>query len=273
MPQFGKLPEETLVWVVTNKEARWRSIPLGTDALSDRVTALRCGLDNSNWIDPAKAQWLRLTDEDKARWQEQQRKRERCKALLGREVSERDPPPFNLAIAYELYQALLEPFADEIKGKKLLIVPSGPLSSLPLQVLIIQEPAAPYASSPEDYRNAAWLIKDHAITVLPSVTSLGSLRSPAKANQAEAQSVRDATQTPDVRQPFIGFGDPLVFGPAGIDRRAEEKQSCAKATPPLNQEVAEVEPAGGPISRGGLANVSDIKRQIRCPTRQTSCAR
>ena len=173
VPQFGKLPEETLVWVVTKKEARWRSIPLGTSALSDRVTALRCGLDNSNWIDPAKAHWLQLTDEDKARWQEQQSKREHCKELLGREVSERDPPPFNLATAHELYQALLEPFADEIKDKKLLVVPSGPLSSLPLQVLITKEPAAPYASSPEDYRDAAWLIKDHAITVLPSVTSLG----------------------------------------------------------------------------------------------------
>ena len=267
VPQFGRLPEETLVWVVTKKEARWRSVPLGTSALSDRVTALRCGLDNSNWIDPAKELWLQLTDEDRARWQEQQNKRDHCKQLLGREVSKRDPPPFNLATAHELYQALLEPFADEIKDKKLLVVPSGPLSSLPLQVFITKEPAAPYASSPEDYRDAAWLIKDHAIAVLPSVTSLELLRPPAKASQVEAQSgdVSNATLKGDARQPFIGFGNPLVFGPKGMDRRAEVKQSCAKATPPSNQEVAEVEPAAlGPI-HGGLTTVSDIKRQSPLP--------
>jgi len=264
-PQFGKLPEEALIWAVTNKEARWRSIPLGTSALSDRVTALRCGLDNSNWIDPEKAGWLQLTDEDKARWQEQQRRRKRCKELLGREVSERDPPPFNLAMAHELYHALLEPFADEIHGKKLLVVPSEPLSSLPLQVLIIKEPAAHYASSPEDYRGAAWLIKEHAITVLPAVTSLESLRLSGKASHTEAQSVDVSNATPanDARRPFIGFGNPLLFGVHGADRRAREakdKQTCAKVTPAGGQEVAEVVPP-----RGGLTTVSDIRSQSPLP--------
>ena len=43
--QMGKLPEETIVFAVTRKEARWTSIPLGTRALRERVAALRCGLD------------------------------------------------------------------------------------------------------------------------------------------------------------------------------------------------------------------------------------
>src|SRR5262245_31417906 len=33
-PSNGRLPEETLAWVVTKKEVRWISIPLGTKALA-----------------------------------------------------------------------------------------------------------------------------------------------------------------------------------------------------------------------------------------------
>ena len=34
VPQFGKLPEESLAWVITKEAAAWRSIPLGTRALA-----------------------------------------------------------------------------------------------------------------------------------------------------------------------------------------------------------------------------------------------
>jgi len=57
------------------------------------------------------------------------------------------------------------------------------------------------------YRDAAWLIRRHAVTVLPSVSSLRVLRVLAKGGQAA--------------KPMIGFGDP-VFGqpslPASPDR-------------------------------------------------------
>ena len=45
------------------------------------------------------------------------------------------------------------------------------------------------------YRNAAWLLKRHAVSVLPSVASLKALRSFARTGQ-------------DVK-PLIGFGDPI----------------------------------------------------------------
>ena len=85
MPQFGKLPEESLAWVITKEAAAWRSIPLGTRALADRVAALRCGLDSSSW-DSASG-WPKTTDLDKQRIREQQARRARCKQLLGLEVS------------------------------------------------------------------------------------------------------------------------------------------------------------------------------------------
>jgi hypothetical protein len=43
---------------------------------------------------------------------------------------------FGLALAHELYRALFGEVEDLIVGKHLLIVPSGPLTSLPFQVLV-----------------------------------------------------------------------------------------------------------------------------------------
>src|SRR5262249_2209723 len=93
VPRFRKLPEEALAWVATKEAARWRSIALGTDALADRVAALRCGLDASSWDDAAS--WPQGTAIDKQRIAEQQARRARCKQLLGLEVSSSDWPPFD----------------------------------------------------------------------------------------------------------------------------------------------------------------------------------
>jgi hypothetical protein len=49
--------------------------------------------------------------------------------------------PFDLGRAHELYKALLGPVEDMIGGKHLLIVPSGPLTSLPFGVLVTEAPA------------------------------------------------------------------------------------------------------------------------------------
>jgi hypothetical protein len=77
--------------------------------------------------------------------------------------------------------------AADIKDKKhLIVVPSGALTSLPFQVLITEKPEGTQRLS-----DAAWLIKRHAITVLPSVASLRALRAFAKRTRTG--------------KPFIGF--------------------------------------------------------------------
>jgi hypothetical protein len=81
VPQFNRLPEETLIWVVTNEVAHWHSIPLGTRALSDQVAALRCGLDASNWDDAAG--WPHQTALDQDRKRQQIARRDRCQQFLG----------------------------------------------------------------------------------------------------------------------------------------------------------------------------------------------
>ena len=69
----------------------------------------------------------------------------------------------------ELYEALFGQVEDMIRGKQLLIVPSGPLTQLPFQVLVTAAPAKDGHKAKDANKDAAWLIRDHAITVLPAV--------------------------------------------------------------------------------------------------------
>jgi CHAT domain-containing protein len=238
VPRFGTLPEESLAWVITKETARWMSIPLGTLALSDRVTALRCGLDASSW--------------DTAR--------ERCEQLLGVEASSSQLPPFDPASAYELYQALLAPFADLTSGKHLIIVTSGPLTSLPFQVLVTEKPDASLTGMAR-YQKAAWLALQQPVTVLPSVGSLQALRKlpPSLA-----------------REPYIAFGNPLLDGPNGTDKRAWDKQRCPQDLETLRQRVAVAAkriPGLGVLVRGGSADPKELRAQEPLPeTADELCA-
>ena len=121
-PAGEATPEETFLWVVTKTEAGWIRSALGTSALSREVQGLRCGLDESAWDDKP------------------------CAELTGQGYTDADrdagkPLPFDHARAYELYQALFGQAEDLIKGKQLLIVPSGPLTQLPFQVLVTAPPS------------------------------------------------------------------------------------------------------------------------------------
>ena len=76
---------------------------------------------------------------------------------------------------------------------------SGPLSTLPLNVLVTEAPKAGVAGRLADYRSAAWLGTRQAITVLPSVASLKALRHFAKSGRT--------------RKAYLGIGNPLLEGP------------------------------------------------------------
>jgi CHAT domain-containing protein len=94
--------------------------------------------------------------------------------------------------------------------KILLIVPSGALTSLPFHLLVTEKPAKLVMEVKDIalYRDAAWLIKRQAVSVLPSVASLRALRSFAR----KAESTKA----------MIGFGDP-VFDPAERARTLAER--------------------------------------------------
>jgi tetratricopeptide (TPR) repeat protein/CHAT domain-containing protein len=116
-------------------------------------------------------------------------------------------------------------------------------------------------------KNVAWLIREHALSVLPSVSSLGALRQLAKDSHAS--------------HILIGFGNPLLDGepdeypddgPRAAQARAHER--CAK---PIGQQVASLEGkrrgTRSPVLRGGLADVEQIRFQAPLPeTADELCA-
>jgi len=169
---FLSMRDKSYVFAITREAAVWRELPLGSQSISDQVGRLRLGL-----FDPAP---------DAA-----------AKA-------------FDLAASYDLYAALIGPVEAAIAGKaKLLVVPTGALTSLPFHVLVTKRPDP--ASDPSDrYRQAAWLLNDRAITVLPTVSSLRALRVFARTSRAT--------------RPFIGFGDPQLQRPGAPVKPARSVQ-------------------------------------------------
>jgi CHAT domain-containing protein len=128
---------------------------------------------------------------------------------------------FDLAIAHDLYVVLFAPVEALIKGKHhLILVPSGALTALPFHLLVTEKPASavPLAKNPKDfgiYRDAAWLMKRHAITVLPSVASLKALRVFARKELGT--------------KPMVGFGDP-IFDPDELKTPVGQRTASRTAT-------------------------------------------
>jgi CHAT domain-containing protein/tetratricopeptide (TPR) repeat protein len=232
--QAGRVPEETIVFALTKDEARWASIGLGLSALRERVTALRCGLDAGAWRGSGRRECRDLTGAEPGF------------DSYGEVIAE--TLPFDLARASALYHDLFGGIEDLIQGKRLLIVPSGALTQLPFEVLVTAKPDEALPRS-EAYKKAAWLVQQQAITMLPSVGSLKSLRA-ARANAAGAR--------------FIGFGNPLLDGENGTDKRAWSKQSCRK---PQTREKTQV--AGraefGSVFRNGQLSLEDLRHQPPLP--------
>jgi len=177
--------DKSFLWVLTRERTGWAQLELGGEALAREVTALRMGLDP-------------LAQQDA----------EGATGSLAGIVQ-----GFDLARAHALYKrtlgALESVFAD--KGH-LIIVPTGPLTSLPLQVLVTKPPAD---TGPEAVRNAAWLIREHALSVLPSVPSLSALR--------KLPGDRSALR------PFFGVGDPILQGPDPAERQRSGPRRTAAA--------------------------------------------
>jgi CHAT domain-containing protein/tetratricopeptide (TPR) repeat protein len=239
-PAGKPTPEETFIWVVTKTDVRWARSELGTPALTREVAALRCGLDyQSSWIDSHCSDLLKVSY-----------------THAGHDLFSQ-PLPFDLARAFELYKRLFGQIADLIKDKRLLIVPSGPLTQLPFHVLVTEPPETAFPSSASAYRDVAWLARKHAITVLPAVSSLGALRELAKQSHAT--------------EPYIGFGDPLLDGdPAKFkDDAAAAKLAREKRCDPTQRVASILGLRGGSrvVSRsnGGAVDVADLRTWAPLP--------
>jgi tetratricopeptide (TPR) repeat protein len=166
MVVFALADKESFVFALTRDSFDWKKIPLGADAITRKVAAFRRGLDLGQASDASGKSHL-----------------------------------FDLALANELYAALLGPVEPLVAGKhSLLIAPSGALTALPFHLLVTSRPPAAIPEKIEGYREAAWLLKRQAVSVLPSVGSLKALRGFVQRDQAV--------------KPMTGFGDPQ-FSPSG----------------------------------------------------------
>ncbi len=244
-PAWEPTPAETFVWAVTKTDMRWVRSELGTPELEREVQILRCGLDASAW--------------DGEGWK-------KCRGFTNAEPQldkdgNIDTPslPFQLAHAHSLYKSLFGGVENLIEGKSLLIVPSGPLTQLPFQVLVTKPPQG------GDYKSAAWLARDHALTVLPAASSLMALRREVRPSAAA--------------KPMIGFGNPLLNAAyllngnpkhdAAIRARVQsavDNQRCRDT--PWQRLASLIGRHRGlaPVElRGGLANVEFLRGQDPLP--------
>ncbi|MGQ0671683.1 MAG: CHAT domain-containing tetratricopeptide repeat protein [Hyphomicrobium sp.] len=163
--------EASFVWALTREASQWAPLGAGAGKIAEEVSALRRGLDPL--------------------------------AAPGEPVAATGAPSgavtrgFDLGRSHALYRMVLGPVAPLIARKThLIVVPTGPLTSLPLQVLVTEPP--PAAGGAAALKQAAWLIRRHALSTLPSVASLKALR-----------SARLAGVPP---KPFLGIGDPVLQG-------------------------------------------------------------
>ncbi|RZN11271.1 hypothetical protein CWO91_09130 [Bradyrhizobium genosp. SA-3] len=178
MVLYSIVDKQSYVIAITRDGVDWKEIPLGADALAQKVSAFRRGLDVGKAHDASGKAGL-----------------------------------FDLALANELYAALLGPVEALTKDKRnLLVVPSAALTALPFHLLVTEKPRAAIPDRLEGYRSAAWLLRRQAVSVLPSVISLKSLRAFARSDQGI--------------KPMTGFGDP-VFNPA-LEGPAERRAASGK---------------------------------------------
>jgi len=155
--------KETFVFALTKNKFDWKTIPIGAEQLSQKIAKFRVGLN------PEKFE---------------------------QSLREGNPQQFDLNVAFDLYSELFGPVERLIKDKHdLIIAAAGALTALPFHALVTEKPAEATPVDYVGYRNAAWLVKRHAVTVEPSVASLKALRLFAKKGEAA--------------KPMVGFGDPV----------------------------------------------------------------
>lgn len=114
-------------------------------------------------------------------------------------------PAFNYADAHRLYKGLLGPIESLLAGKNhLVMATSGALAKMPLAVLVRQPVASAQA------RDVAWLIKDMAVSHVPTASGWLSLKRFGK--------------VPASAQPLMAWGDPV------FDAKAPQQLASAGGT-------------------------------------------
>ncbi|MFT0877856.1 CHAT domain-containing tetratricopeptide repeat protein [Rhodopseudomonas sp. G2_2311] len=233
VPANGSEPALVYVWSVRNDGLSWNRIEDIGETVEQTIAALRCGLDTSSWKADrgfgCSAFGLRYTDDD---------------------LLDHRPLPFDTQRASRLFDRLFGPLSNDLLGRDIILVPSGALSSLPLQVLVTQRPRATDGAS-----DVAWLVKSSPVSVVPSVSAFLALRmaaNPSRANRTMA-----------------GFGNPLLDGKSDdpnstrLAREAKNSETCA--TVGQFHVATSVEAAERLQARSPVLDAATLRRQPPLP--------
>jgi CHAT domain-containing protein len=160
-------------WAITADTAAWHRVGIGSGLLGDQIATIRASLSQEATL--------------------------RSAAPLGAGFARPAVQPFDRTGAALLYWEHVEPLMPFLTGvRHLYTVVDGPLTGLPLS-LLVTDMAPGGDDDPETLRSTGWLFQNFAMTTLPSVESLGLIRS------------RDRRMTGGTYA-FLGFGDPALGG-------------------------------------------------------------
>lgn len=145
-------------------------------------------------------------------------------------------PVFDVALAHRIYEQLLSPVEDQLGSvNRLVVVPSGALTSLPLETLVAKD-IKPVTDG--NYKDVPFLVTRFAISYFPAPQAFVVLRQHTKPSTAP--------------EAYIGFGD---FRPATRAQvaasfppdRCGADYSALSQLPPLPGTRKEISTVGGAI--------------------------
>ncbi len=216
---FTSLEQVLYAWLVTPDRVTWQRLDVSRAALDETVRLLRAGLDPE--APPAALPPLPHCAFEG--FHEEMRLR-----------------PFDLCVARQVYDLLLGKF-DLTGLTELIVVPDGPLESLPFGVLVTDRDL--------DGR-PRWLIEDLALVTLPTTASLRTFR------------VGEARGSHPEQLPYLGIA-PEDFGNEDPDGTLRDFRLAS-----LPGSVAEVQQlaekfGAGPeaLAVGRIATEANIKRE------------
>lgn len=198
---FPSGSEQGYVVAIGKRRSAFAALPVSARQLSEMVERLRASIDEGAYGSAESTNRQRLGE-----------------------------TRFDLALAAELYQLLLgntEVAAVVADARTLIFVPSGPLASLPPGLLVTELRFDNGDDSQESLRRTPWLIRTHAIAVMPSIAALRTLR----------QILPVERQRP--RQPLLSFIDPALPTP---DERAAVELSVRSTSLWIDRELAQLQP-------------------------------
>lgn len=206
LPSHG---EPGLVFAATKERLEWSEIPLTESQIAQIVAELRAEIDPGAYA-------------------------------VGHDDSAKERSTFKPALAHSLYNALygapqISAMLDDKSKTKLLFVPSGALFSFPPGLLVTKAP--PATLTPAAIRDTAWLLKQKAISVLPDVASLRTLR----------ELLPEVAILPS--EPLLALADPDFSG----DGKTRPCESGTVSGGPAAADLVEID---------GAANTAVLRRYL-----------